>query len=287
MSGPALPWPRDRRPLSVVVFGNSVATMQLPPREDRSEGTYLEVLADRLTAEGVPVQPHLEARWFDFLHRAMRDYQGRVRNHLPDVLVVQFGLNEQQPWLVPVWLVRHLLVQHQAATRSAKAYRAHVAPRAWREVRRFRRWASPHVGTRTWQTTPERFAGHLHRLIRNVRVEARPLVLVLDLDDPGGVLEHFLPGMAERHAVFQRAIEDVVRGFDDPEVRLVRVSEVTGGGAEAMPDAMHYTVQTHRRVGELLAGEVLAWLRERASAQQGPQPAFDVVPDPRPGPPEG
>ncbi|MCW2779400.1 MAG: hypothetical protein JWN17_3125 [Frankiales bacterium] len=267
LPGPQLPWPAARRPLSVVAFANSVATLQLPVRQDRAEGTYVEVLCDLLAAEGVPAVPHLESRWFEFLHRAMRAYEERVRVHAPDVLVVQFGLNEYQPWLVPVWLIRHLMVQNQASTRTARAYRAKVAPHAWRVVRGFRRRASPVVGLRTWQVTPQRFAGHLTRLIRNVRYEARPLVLVLDLDEPAGLIEHFLPGMAARHAVYQRVIAGVVAEFDDPEVRLVRVSEITRAlGPDALPDSMHYAPQTHRVVGEALAAEVLAWLRARGPA---------------------
>lgn len=267
LPGPQLPWPVQRRPLSVVAFGNSVATMQLPPRSDRAQGTYVEVLADLLAAEGVPAVPHLESRWFDFLHTAMREYESRVRVHSPDVLIVQFGLNEYQPWLVPVWLTRHLMVQNQAATRTAKTYRRLVAPRLWRAVRGYRRRVAPLVGMKTWQLTPHRFAGHLTRLLHNVRFEARPLVLVLDLDRPGGVLEHFLPGMRERHAVYQQVIARVVAEAQDPEVRLVRVSEITAGlGEGAMVDAMHYTPETHEAVGRALAAEVVTWLHDRGDA---------------------
>lgn len=266
LPGPQLPWPPARRPLSVVAFANSVATLQMPARSDRSEGTYVEVLADLLAAEGVPVVPHLESRWFDFLHRAMRDYEGRLRVHAPDVVVVQFGLNEYQPWLVPVWLVRHLLVKNQAATRSARAYRRVIAPRVWTLVRGYRRRAAPFVGTRTWQTTPGRFAGHLRRLIRNLRVEARPLVLVLDLDVPDERLEHFLPGMGARHAVYQETIARVVAEAADDEVRLVRVSEITSAlGTRALLDGMHYAPATHAEVGRVLADEVLSWLRARGA----------------------
>lgn len=266
LPGPRLPWPAARRPLSLVAFGNSVATLQLPQRQDRSEGTYLEVLADLLASEGVPAVPHLESRWFDFLHRAMRDYERRVRAHAPDVVVVQFGLNEYQPWLVPVWLIRHLLVQNQAATRSAKAYRRWVAPRLWRVVRGFRRRTSRLVGLITWQVTPHRFAGQLRRLLNNVTIEAKPLVLVLDLDVPGASLHHFLPGIERRHAVYQDLIARVVAERDDPDVRLVRVSELTAAlGPAAMPDGMHYAPATHAAVGRLLADEVLAWLKERGS----------------------
>lgn len=265
LPGPQLPWPAQRRPLSVVAFGNSVASLMLPAREDRSQGTYVEVMADLLSGMGVPTVPHQESRWFDFLHRAMRDYESRVRAHAPDVVVVNFGLNEYQPWLLPVWVLRNLLVQNQAVTRSAKAYRRWVAPRLWRAVRRYRRFAAPLVGLRTWQTTPRRFEGHLRRLLRSLRVEGRPLVLVLDIDRPDGRLEHFMPGVGRRHQVFQELLERVVREQDDRDVRLVRVSELTASlGEHAMADGMHYSAATHHAVGELLTEEVVDWLRGRA-----------------------
>lgn len=260
MSEPSVSWPADRRPLSVVVFGNSIPALQMPARPDRSSGVYAEVLTDELAAAGIPVTTHLEARWFDFLVRGIRDYQSRVRSHLPDVLIVHYGLNEYQPWLAPVWLIRHLL-REDAATRSARAYRTHVAPKVWRKVRGFRRWAAPKVGTRTWQTTPDRFAGHLGHLIKRARWELAPLILVLDIDEPGDRLEHFMPGMKARHRIYQQTLERVVAEADHPDVRLVRVSEITRAlGPTALPDGMHYTASTHRRIGEALAAEILQWV---------------------------
>lgn len=271
MTDTQLLWPRRRRPLSVVVFGNSLPILQMPLRPDRESGVYLEILADRLAEEGVPVAAHLEGRWFDFLVDGMRDYQTRVRSHMPDVLIVHYGLNEYQPWIVPVWLIRHFLRQRDAVVQPARAYRKHVAPRLWRKVRNFRRWASPHVGLRTWQTTPHRFGGHLARLIRLARAEMAPLVLILDIDEPGELLQHFLPGLSERREVYQRTLEQVVREADDPDVRLVRVSEVTKAlGPRSMPDGMHYTAEAHRAIGERLADDVMSWLRERARARPHP-----------------
>ncbi len=265
LPGPRLPWPDQRRPLSVVALGNSVATLQLPGRADRSEGTYVEVLADVLTGAGVPTVPHLESRWFGFLVDAARETEQRVRVHAPDVVVVQFGLNEYQPWLLPVPVIRHLMVQNQAATRTARAYRRHVSPPLWKLVRGYRRRAAPLVGMRTWQTTPRRFGRTLEVLLRNTRREGRPLVLVLDLEPPGATLQHFLPGLAARHAVFQQLIADVVERLEDPDVRLVPVSQITAAlGEGALPDGMHYSPATHEAVGHALAEEVLAWLSSRS-----------------------
>lgn len=258
----------DRRPLSIVVFGNSVAAMVLPGTGDRARSpaaaTYLELLADRLAAVGIPVQPHLEARWFGFLHREIRDYESRVRNHCPDVLIVQFGLNEMQPWIVPVWLVRHLLVRGWAVTRTARGYRKYLADPAWDRVRALRQRVSPHVGMATWQTTPRRFAGHLRVLVRMVRAQSRPLVLVLDVNAPGPRLEHFLPGLGQRHAVFQRALSEVVAEFATPDVRLVPSAQICATvGPDALPDGMHMSAEAHRALADHLTGEILSWLSSR------------------------
>lgn len=262
--GPQLPWPAERRPLSVVAFGNSVATLQLPPRADRSEGTYVEVLADVLSGQGVPTVPHLVSQWFGFLVRQVRDYERTVRVHAPDVVVVQFGLNEYQPWLLPIPVIRHLMVKNQAATRTARSYRRLVAPRLWTVTRGYRRRLAGPVGQRTWQTTPRRFGRTLEQFLRNVHRETRALVLVLDLDAPDDRLEHFLPGMRARHGVFQQVLTDAVAAVSDPDVRLVRVSELTASlGSAALPDGMHYSPATHEAVGRLLAEEVLTWLAAR------------------------
>ncbi len=257
-------------------FGNSVASLLMPHRavseqDLRDAATYLEVLADRLAAAGVPVHPHLEAEWFDFLHRGIKDYQRRVRNHTPDVVIVQFGLNEMQPWIVPVWLIRHLLVRSRAVTRAARAYRGRVAAPLWREFRRLRRRAAPQVGTRTWQTTPAALRRPPRGPDPDDPAQSRPLVLVLDINPPGDVVEHFLPGTRERHAVFQRAIADAVTSFDSDDVRLVRSSRVCADlGPEALPDGMHLSAGAHRALGAHLAEEILAWLRRGARLTRPP-----------------
>jgi hypothetical protein len=186
-----------------------------------------------------------------------------VRTYLPDVLVVQFGLNECQPWLVPVSLIRHLLREHDAVTRTARRYRRHVARPLWKRVRWFRRRIAGTVGTRTWQTTPRRFAGHLDRLLSTATYEGRPLVLVLDLDDPRGTLAHFLPGMPERIETYREVIRSTVAKYADRDVRLVPVSELTRGRDDLLADGMHYTPEAHRIIGERLAAEVVDWLSAR------------------------
>ncbi|MHB8452799.1 MAG: SGNH/GDSL hydrolase family protein [Mycobacteriales bacterium] len=237
--------------LSLVVVGNSIAAVSAPSGAERPGGSFGVAACTALAERGVPARLTLQARWFGFARDAVRDYETAVRPHAPDVLVVCFGTNEAQPWLVPVPLLRHLL-DPRRSDRSP----------LWRIVRSYRRWASPVVGTRTWQARPGRFARDLGQLVSTVRAEFRPLVLVLDLAPPGPVLEHFLPGMAPRHAVVQRVLAQVVGEADDPDVRLVRASGVVDelGMAAALPDGMHYSPAAHRRIGDLIAGEVAEWV---------------------------
>jgi lysophospholipase L1-like esterase len=239
---------------------------QVPPRTTHAEGTYGEVLRDELGAAGVPVTLHLEGRWFDFVSRALRRYEPSVRAHVPDVVIVQYGLNESQPYLVPVSALRHFITDHKSATRLSRRYRQHVVTPVWRRVRTFRRALSPVVGTRTWQMTPERFRGKMSSLIGKARREFRPLILVMDIAPPGPLLTHFLPGQEQRHRIYQRTIEELITGFADPDVRLVRTEPLVRalGFDAALPDGMHFSVLGHRRVGELLAAEVLDWLAQRA-----------------------
>lgn len=253
------------RPLSVLVIGNSLSVLSIPPRTGHGDGTYGEVLRDLLTEAGQPVVLHNEARWFDFAVHALRRYEDTVRPGVPDVVVLQFGLNESQPWLLPVPVLRHFLTRHTTVTRTARAYRQHVATPVWKQVRAYRRWAASKVGTRTWQTTPARFEGAMKALVRAVRYETRPLVLVCDVNAPGAVLAHFLPGMPERHAVVQDVLRRVVEDARDPEVRLVRTSALVAelGGQVALPDGMHFSPAGHAAVGALLATEVAGWLASR------------------------
>lgn len=250
------------RPLRIVVVGNSVSVMTAPARLRRGEGTYGEVLVDRLAADGIPAELYLEGRWFDFAPAALRGYDERIRRHSPDVLVLHYGLNESQPWLVPIWLLRHLLREHTTTRPVGIWYRRAVAAPLWRSVRAWRRVAARLVGTHTWQVTPARFAGTVERIVRAVRRQLRPLVLVLDVNPPGARLEHFLPGQAARHAVVQRTLADVVASFDDPEVRLVPVSQVVAalGHDVAVPDDIHYSAVGHAKVAEMLHDEISAWL---------------------------
>lgn len=249
------------RPLSLVVLGNSAALMSIP-RPDRRSGPWPELLADRLSDELGPTTLALHARWFEMIPGALAAYEERVTTHAPDIVVIQYGYAEMQPWLAPMWLLRHLITDHTASRPVGVFYRSRIAPRLWRWLRSFRRWLARRVGTRGWQLRPERFERLLHHLIRSCRDQHQALVIVLDIHPPTDKVEAFLPGMRERYRIYQSRLRSVVERFDDPEVALVPISTIIEeiGLEAAMTDGIHFSPDTHRAIAEQVTREVMTRL---------------------------
>jgi hypothetical protein len=239
--------------VNVLVLGNSVPRMVVPARTSRQDATFAEWL-ERL-APDARIDNH--SRWYELVDEGSRRFRCELRASMPDVVVVSYGVVECQPAVVPTWLSRHLMTWDQGLGPAARLYRRRMVPRVWPALRAWQRWAAGVAGTRTWRTPPHRFAATLHQLIETAR-DDRALVLVLDLPPVGSRLEHHLPGIAARRAVYQQLLAEVVASFAEPDVRLVRVSSVADElGVEAtVPDGLHLSSAAHRRVGELLVQEL-------------------------------
>jgi hypothetical protein len=239
--------------VNVLVLGNSVPRMVVPARRSRQDGTFAEWL-ERL-APGSRVDN--QSRWYELVHEGSWRFRHELRPSMPDVVVVSYGVVECQPAVVPTWLSRHLMTWDQGLGPAARVYRRRLVPQVWPAIRAWQRWAGGVAGTRTWRTPPRHFAASLRQLIETARHD-RAVVLVLDLPPFGARMEHHLPGVATRRAVYQQVLAEVVASFADPEVRLVRVSTVADElGVEAtVPDGLHLSPPAHRRVAELLVGEI-------------------------------
>lgn len=245
----------------VAVLGNSVPILITPPRADRADGTFPEHLERLLRARGLDVAVRNDSRLFDMLPSGWRRFQMEVIPWAPDVLVVNYGVIEMQPNVVPTWLNRHLTKEMVGGVGPTAFYRRRIVPKVWPPIRDFQRWSAGRVGTRTWRLPPRRFAAELQRVVAAARHEGM-LVLVNDVHAPGARLRHFFPSIERRHGILQEVLADVVDGFRDPDVRLVPVSQVSAklGEQEGLPDGLHLTAAGHLGVAEVLVDEVAPWL---------------------------
>lgn len=247
------------RPLRVHVVGNSAAVMVEPEHGPRDGGVYGEQLVPLLARRGVPSLVTTSATWMSRINEHLPRYEQEIRNHFPDVLVVNFGMLEAQPAVIPLILARHLMTWERSSRPLARRYRQHLVPPAWRTLRRFQRWASARDGGRTHRLGPDRFATDLHRLIGMTRKDCGALVLVLDIDPAGDRVEHWLPTTRRRVASYNDLLAGVVASYDDG-VRFVRAGATVTDPAADLPDGLHRSATAHGVTAGLLADEICRWL---------------------------
>jgi lysophospholipase L1-like esterase len=197
--------------------------------------------------------------WFGQVRQALPQYERLVRDHFPDVLVVNYGVIECQSNALPAWVVRHLTTWDRTSRRGARAYRELVVPRLWPSLRDYQRWASARDRGRTHRHPPRRFVADLTRLVDLVRKDCGCLVLLVDIDPPGPRVEHWLPGTAARVAHYNALLAQVADRYDDA-VRLVPAGALLDDPERLLPDGLHRTPEGHARTAALLADAVCDWL---------------------------
>ncbi|HWC35195.1 MAG TPA: SGNH/GDSL hydrolase family protein [Mycobacteriales bacterium] len=250
------------RPLTIVVAGSSVSVSVSPPRRDRHDRTYGELLTETLDARGVRASVVHTGKWFDMVNELRRRYEPAIRNHFPDVLVLNYGFVESQPNFLPTWASRHFTTWDVSSAPVAAWYRRHIAPRVWRVLRAYQRRAASMTSRGSYRLSPKRFAAELRRVIELSRLETGCLVLVLDIDPPDGRVLHWMPGMRQRWERYQAVLRHLVAEIGDPDVRLVPASRVVDELelSAALPDGIHRSPAAHRHTAELLTDEIVTWL---------------------------
>lgn len=241
----------------IVIAGGSVSLFVVPDGPARGQGNYGERLPALLPGHDVDVRH--TGQWFDLIGDLRRRYESAVRNHFPDVLVLNYGMGEAQPNVVPTLAARHFQSWDRSSAPVAQWYRQRVAPPVWRRLREVQRRTS-HLPT--YRLSPERYAIELRKVVTMARDETGCLVLLLDLDPPGERWTHWVPSMPDRRTLFQAVQDRLVADFGDPDVRAVRGAAhvVEHGSAVLTPDGIHRSALGHQLTAEALAREVQPWL---------------------------
>jgi lysophospholipase L1-like esterase len=244
----------------IAVLGNSLPILMVPPRRDRREGAYPELLERELVARGHDAVVDCHARLYDLAHEGERRWTRDVAPSAPDVLVLNYGILEAQPNVLPTVLNRHLTRNDTGGPGLRGAWVRHAIPRLWPLARRYQRWAASIVGDRTWRLHPDRLRASLAQII-SVATAGGTLVLVVDVLPPGGRLRHFVPGIEGRVERVNATLRSLVADAGCADVRLVEASAIALQlGPAGVPDGLHLVAEGHRRVALALADEIGPWL---------------------------
>lgn len=252
------------RPLRVVVVGSSAAFMVQPPPTTSDEAPYGRLLPEYLLARGIVADVTVHSQWHATIREILPRFEPWVRDHFPDVVVVNLGMAESQARVLPTWLVRNVMTWDVGMSTPAHLYRRTVVPRLRRLVRNVQQRLVRHVGLWASRVPPQRFVRSMSRLATMSTKGLGAEVLLLDIDPPGERVVHWLPGLNDRVAAYNQLLEQVAIGV--PGTRVVRTSSVIDPRRvqELLPDGLHRSAEGHRRVADLIADEITQVWRERS-----------------------
>jgi len=264
----------------VVVLGNSQALVVATHERNRDHGTYGQLLELRLRDRGIQAHVIHEARWWDLIHQLRPRLVPAVAQHMPDVVVLGYGMGECEANIPPTWVMRKL--DDARWTPSLNPLVAKARNATLPTLDRLKMWSYrrivPRLGKRTWRLTPSRFEAELDRVISWTRRQTGGLVLVLTLHDPGEALERLLPGFRKRADLFNTIIRSVVARLGDPNVIVVdagseidRLTTIT-----ATLDGLHYTPAGHEAIAASLDEIVAGWLASRGTRRATARPAAET-----------
>ena len=245
------------RSLRIAVLASSVGYYVRPP--DGQARPYPEVVEETLRSSGIDAEVVNHASWFVLIHEAFRQIQAMVVPRGADVAVVNFGILECEPTVLPTRLVRSVYYGAPSSNRWMRRVRrllvtpvhqfhVRLGPVVLKRVRAFHR------------LSPARFEAELTRMVRWIRKERGALVLVMNINPAGDNVEKTIPGTQESVRRYNEIIERVVHSMGDDGVRLVDVAAaVEDARDDLVPDGIHYSAKGHRLVAGMLVEEIERW----------------------------
>jgi lysophospholipase L1-like esterase len=242
------------RPLRIVVIGSSTVFMTVPrPKPEEDSSPYGILLREELLRRGITAEVNVHARWHTTIREVLPFFEPWVRDHFPDVVVVNLGMAECQARVVPTWLYRNSVTWLPGLSDASVAYRKRVVPHLRRSIRRWQRATVGKVPLRGSRVPPGTFERAMRRLVRLCSDDLQATVLVLDIDAPGRRVLELQPGLDRRADAYNRILRRVVDTAQGSAL-LIETSKVVADDPESLlPDGFHRSAEGHRRVAETLA----------------------------------
>ena len=264
---------RPAAPLRVLVKGSSLVLKAPERTQAPGEYTFPRHVENLLTARGIPATVRNAGVVGELTSAAFDDWEEQVLAWSPDVIVLGYGYYECIHAFLPHWFERlaHPEIKRPGALREL-GRRALVRP-VWKIGAQAQRLWEKRVHRVRAAGTRRRVAHRLHVLIERSRRVGSPLVLVLDLLGPNPQGADWFPGMQGRIDAMNEALEAVVAGFADPDVRLLSVRAIVADSADTdpVPDGLHYNPALRRRIAARIAEEAAGHAARIAeSSEHGP-----------------
>ncbi|HVV31198.1 MAG TPA: hypothetical protein VHC41_10000 [Mycobacteriales bacterium] len=249
--------------MRVLVKGASMAVWISDMGGPRTDFAFPRRTEAALRQAGIDADVRTSAIPAEWAKKAIRCWQQEVLAWSPDVVVLLYGHVECIHFLLPWRLERHANSLLTRPGRWREAYRKLVMGPLWMALVRTQARADAALSSRRLAHRARLVVADLERYITRTKQVGSPLVLVMDIVEPGPRWQSWFPGMPARVAVMNRALADMVERIGDPNVKLFRTTEVASEyrreHGEPTPDGGHFTPELHALIGDALAREIGAW----------------------------
>jgi lysophospholipase L1-like esterase len=239
-----------------VVIGSSIGYFVRPPRTHPAQRNYAEQLEQRLRDAGIDAVVTNSSRWTSLVSDCLRNVEPLVLQHRPHVVVVNLGLLECEPKVIP-WAAFRWIFTMRARGGVRLSVRTLLADPA----RRFYIWYSPRVLRRVripHRVSPARFEWEIGKLVRVVRHDRAALVLLMNINPPGPALEAVLPGTSAAAEQYNSLLARVAASESSGvEIADVAALAIEHDASTLSPDGIHYSLRGHQLVGDLLADRII------------------------------
>ncbi len=222
----------------VVVAGNSVALHVAPRRDERDSGTYADHLRRRLEPLGGAVV-NVACR-SNLVDEDDLEFMANCQRNDPDVVILQYGINEAAPRILPrpLWMWLKGPQSFGIAKSVLRKVEGGLEPRLI------------HWGRAGGWIGPKRFEELLRYKIRIVLKESAAVPMVLNIGPTTPDLERVLPGVTASVHHYNEIMGRLCR--DEGAVLVDLHALVREQGLSIQPDGVHLTAEGHRCVCDLL-----------------------------------
>ncbi|HEY9566256.1 MAG TPA: SGNH/GDSL hydrolase family protein [Nocardioides sp.] len=249
-------------PLRVLVKGASTVNWTSWMGGPRTDFTFPRALEEQLLQDGRPCEVRTITMTSEKTSTILGTWQREILGYSPDVIVLVYGHYETIHLVLPHWLERHANSLKARPRWWSGLYRRRILRPLWMLFAHLQATLDKVVPP-TIRHRERAVVADLERYIEHVQKVGSPMVLLFELLGPTKRYQSWFPGMSERIALMNEAIESLVRRLDLPHVRHFKVTpiadRVCGDPEQATPDGFHYSPELHRAIGESLAAEIEEW----------------------------
>lgn len=230
--------------MKIMIFGSSVVINIRPPRMEKSEKIYGDIVIELLRKEiNEPVELVNLGRKSNMINSfSINEFNNYLLQHYPDVVIFNYGINECVPRVLPrkLW---SFFVEESIKKHPVRRYTYAIILRLTPYLIRL-------FHCKSWVSV-EAFRKEFENRISIINKESSSIIIILGIGMTSDRVERTLPGSYKAIDVYNKCLIDICN--KNKNSIFIDCSDLT----PFMPDGIHFDSKGHRIVAEKIYSEII------------------------------